>query len=768
MDGLFVTEEENDSQSEFAVLVIVLLEESEDAMRKARLMATVGVLLLVAGMTLLLQSQVFAQDATATPEPPPPYTGMGAPISGDPQYLADIYNAWAGSGHADVTAEAFKHWDKEGAVPESCARCHSTPGYIDFVGGDGSTAFKVDAKAPIGTVVTCDACHNSAAAQLTSVTFPSGATIDNIGKSARCMQCHQGRASTDSVNAAIEKLGLTAEGDTISADLGFINIHYFAAAATLYGGEARGGYQYPDKYYQQRNMHAEGLNTCADCHNQHTLEVRVDVCATCHEDVSTVEDLKNIRLNGSEVDYDGDGDTLEGIAGEIEGMQELTLQAIQAYAKEVSGAAIAYSPDAYPYFFIDTNDNGEVDEDEAKAENKFNVFTANLLKAAYNYQVSIKDPGAFAHNPKYIIEILFDSAESLNASLTEQVDLSVASRDDKGHFAVASEPFRHWDAEGTVPSTCARCHTAGGLPFYIENGVNIKSAPSQSLSCSTCHDVKNDFERLVVDQVTFPSGAKVSFGEGNDNNLCISCHQGRESTVSVNGVITKSKAGPDDVSPDLAFRNVHYFAAGATLFGTEVKGAYEYEGKEYNGRYMHVEDFQTCTDCHETHTGALKVDACADCHDGVEAQEDLATIRTEADGVDAVDYNGNGDTAEAVSAEIASFQEALFASIQKYAVDKAGSPIAYSSAAYPYFFIDTNKNGTVDADEANAKNGYASWTPNLLRAAYDYQYSVKDPGVFAHNADYILQVLFDSIEAVGGKDAVASFTRPPVIPPAAK
>jgi len=74
----------------------------------------------------------------------------------------------------------------------------------------------------------------------------------------------------------------------------------------------------------------------------------------------------------------------------------------------------------------------------------------------------------------------------------------------------------------------------------------------------------------------------------------------------------------------------------------------------------------------------------------------------------------------------------------------------------------------VDADEANAKNGYASWTPNLLRAAYDYQYSVKDPGVFAHNADYILQVLYDSIEAVGGKDAVAKFTRPPVIPPAAK
>ena len=737
-------------------------------MKKARLMATVGVLLLMAGMTLLLQSQVFAQDATATPtpEPPPPYTGMGAPISGDPQYLADIYNAWAGSAHADVNAEAFKHWDKEGAVPESCARCHSTPGYIDYVGGDGSTAFKVDAKAPIGTVLTCDGCHNSAAAQLTSVTFPSGVTIDNIGKSARCMQCHQGRASTDSVNAAVEKAGLTADGDTVSADLGFINIHYFAAAATLFGGEARGGYQYADKYYQQRNMHAEGLNTCADCHDQHTLEVKVELCADCHEDVETKDDLRLIRMSGSGADYDGDGDTLEGIADEIAGLQELTLQAMQAYATQVSGAAIAYSPDAYPYFFVDKNGNGEVDTDEATSDNGFKVFTANLLKAAYNYQVSVKDPGAFAHNPKYIIELLFDSIESLNVSLEEPVDTTTASRDDGGHFSVVSEPFRHWDAEGVVPATCTRCHTAGGLPFYLENGVNIKSEPSQSLSCATCHDVKNDFERHQVNEVTFPSGAKVSFGEGADGNLCISCHQGRESTVSVNNVITKSKVGDDETSKDLAFRNVHYFAAGATLFGTEAKGAYEYADKEYNGRYMHVEDFQTCTDCHETHTGVLKVEACADCHEDVSTQEELKTIRTEAEGVDAVDYDGDGDTTEPVADEIATFQEALMAAIQKYAVDTGGSPIAYSSAAYPYFFIDTNKNGTVDADETDSKNGYASWTPNLLRAAYDYQYSVKDPGVFAHNADYILQVLYDSIQAVGGD--VANFTRPPVIPPAAK
>jgi hypothetical protein len=732
-------------------------------MRKTRYLGIFGVLLVIAGFSLLFQSQVVAQDAT--PVPPEPYTGFGAPLEGDPPYLADIYNEWVGSGHADTQAEAFIHWDSEGAVPESCAKCHSTPGYIDFVGGDGSEAFVVDAPAPLGSVVTCDACHNSAASQLSSVTFPSGATIDNVGTSARCMQCHQGRASTDSVNAAIEKVGLTAEPNTVSADINFINIHYFAAAATLYGGEARGGYQYEGKFYQPRNMHAGGLNTCADCHNTHTLEVKVDTCADCHEDVETAEDLPFIRMNGSGVDYDGDEDNLEGIAEEIEGMQELALQAIQAYASEISGTAIAYSTSAYPYFFVDPNENGEVDEDEAISDNGYKAFTPTLLKAAYNYQVSLKDPGAYAHNPKYIIELLYDSIESLNAELGEPVDLSFANRDDIGHFAVTTEPFRHWDAEGEVPATCSKCHTSEGLPFFIENGVNIKSAPSQSLTCTTCHEPGTDFETYLVDTVVFPSGLEATFGEGDENNLCITCHQGRESTISVNNAITRSGVGDDEVSDKLTFRNVHYFAAGATLFGTEVKGAYEFADGEYNGRNLHDgEEMTTCTDCHETHTGAVQFEDCTDCHEDVEELEDVRLIRQEAEDVEPVDYDGDGDTEEPILDEITALQEALFAAIQAYAADTAGAGVVYAPASHPYFFIDTNGNGAADEDEVNGDNRYVAWTPNLLRAAYNYQYSSKDPGVFAHNPDYILQVLYDSIAAVGGD--VSGFTRPPVTPPA--
>jgi len=39
----------------------------------------------------------------------------------------------------------------------------------------------------------------------------------------------------------------------------------------------------------------------------------------------------------------------------------------------------------------------------------------------------------------------------------------------------------------------------------------------------------------------------------------------------------------------------------------------------------------------------------------------------------------------------------------------------------------------------------------LLRAAYNYQYAMKDPGAFAHNGKYVIQALYDSLEDLGQK-----------------
>ena len=82
----------------------------------------------------------------------------------------------------------------------------------------------------------------------------------------------------------------------------------------------------------------------------------------------------------------------------------------------------------------------------------------------------------------------------------------------------------------------------------------------------------------------------------------------------------------------------------------------------------------------------------------------------------------------------------------------------YDSHAYPYFFVDTNGDGEATPDEANYGNQYKAWTPTLLKAAYNYQYVQKDPGGYAHNAAYILQVLYDTIEDLGGD--VSTMVRP--------
>ena len=455
-------------------------------------------------------------------------------------------------------------------------------------------------------------------------------------------------------------------------------------------------------------------------------------------------------MAGSAVDYNGNGDVEEGIYFELQGLQEALLQNIQAYATEVAGTPIGYTPDAYPYFYIDANENGEIDEDEINTDGRFASWTPRLLRAAYNYQVSVKDPGTFAHGGKYIIELLYDSIADLNTAVAEPIDMTAMRRIDAGHFAGSEEAFRHWDEEGEVPASCTKCHTATGLPMFLKDGATISQEPANGFQCTTCHDDLQEFTRHEAGPVTFPSGATIDSGDP-DTNLCMNCHQGRESTVSVNRLI--GDAEPDDQAEGLRFLNPHYFAAGATRWGTEAKGAYEYDGKEYLGFFEHEDSMAQCSDCHSTHGLEVKAEECAECHEEVESPEDLQNIR-----YNFADFDGDGDDEEGLYYEIETMSEDLYAALQAYAADTLGAPIVYDGNNYPYFFNDTNANGEADPEEAVRDNGYSGWTPRLLRAAYNYQYASKDPGSFAHNGQYILQTLYDSIEDLGAD--VSGMERP--------
>jgi hypothetical protein len=294
----------------------------------------------------------------------------------------------------------------------------------------------------------------------------------------------------------------------------------------------------------------------------------------------------------------------------------------------------------------------------------------------------------------------------------------------------------------------------------------VSEAPlSNGLACSTCHDDLTKFTLYPVKGVPFPSGKTVSFSEKDDKgaykdavpaNLCLECHQGRQSTASVNAKIGKTTEDELPKTP-LTFSNVHYFAAGASLFGNDAQVAYQYAGKDYAGRNMHAPGFQDCTQCHNTHELGLQTDKCVTCHAGVKTPQDIRITKD--------DLDGDKDVKEGVAGELATMEEKLFAAIQAYAKDVVKTPIAYTPDANPYFFIDTNANGKVDGDEAASANRYPNFTPRLLRAAYNYQYAQKDPGLFAHNPDYAAQFLYDSLEdlAAGGvKVDMTGMVRPAV------
>jgi len=707
-------------------------------------------------IVLVLLGAALILAACSPCETPTPITiveTVEVPITMEPEEAVEVpfLELWKGSGHADASAEAFRHWDEDDPqeIPISCAKCHSEYGYLDFIGADGSEAGVVNQAAPIGSVITCVTCHNDATMQIDSVVMPSGLELSGLGNESRCMQCHQGRESTVSVNARIEEAGV--EDDVVSEDLGFANIHYYAAAASKYGTLAKGGYEYEGKTYDENFPHVDAYDTCIECHDPHTLEVEVAECTTCHTGVSEVEDLKDVRMPGSLVDFDDDGDLEEGIYYEIVGLQEKLYAAIQAYATEVVGTPVVYDPFAYPHFFIDTNANGAADEAEATYPNKYASWTPRLLKATYNYQVSQKDPGGFAHGGKYIIQLLWDSTEDLNSVLSAPVGLTGAHRINHGHFAGSEEAFRHWDDDEppTVPASCSRCHSAEGLPVYLTEGVSITQPISNGFTCSTCHNDLTTWTRYEAGPVTFPSGATVDSGDAN-MNLCMNCHQGRESGASVDRALAGLPA--DTVSESIRFINTHYFPAGAIIFGTEVQGGYEYPGKTYVGRFEHVGPYSTCTACHDTHQLTVKAEQCGACHEGIESVEDLENIR-----ISTVDYDDDGDSAEGLAGEIATMREALHAAIQAYA-EGTGNPIVYDAHTYPYFFADTDGDGQPGPGEANYGNRYQAWTPRLLKAAYNYQYATKDPGAFAHNGKYTLELLYDSIQDLGG--SVAGMVRP--------
>lgn len=225
------------------------------------------------------------------------------------------------------------------------------------------------------------------------------------------MTCHQGRTAGKDVSDATDGMDV----DLPNPDLRFINPHYATAAATWLGGYGGAGYHYEGRDYAGRFFHARPVSTCNSCHDPHSLEVSFEPCLTCHQG----EAPEDIRI--SRQSYDGSGNTSVGIRSDIRGNAALLLDMIRQYSVEVAGMPIIYDGHHHPYFFADANGDGMIDQADGRPV-AYSTWTPRMLRAAYNWKLVTADPGNFAHNPPYMLQLLYDSIADLAGPLNVEMD----------------------------------------------------------------------------------------------------------------------------------------------------------------------------------------------------------------------------------------------------------------------------------------------------------------------------------------------------------
>ncbi len=183
-----------------------------------------------------------------------------------------------------------------------------------------------------------------------------------------------------------------------------------------------------------------------------------------------------------------------------------------------------------------------------------------------------------------------------------------------GHADAKAEAFNHWNDANPpeVPTACATCHTSAGfhgIRWSDRQGRQRHSVPpSRHVQCETCHNVDRleygqrhlpvgqgyqHFRRRRSAVHDVPPGTRVQGQRRQADQRHLQGHRCRYSGLAP--VVTNG------VTSTFGFRNVHYFAAGATLYGSKAQGGYEYDGKIYDPKIRHVEGMDTCVACHDQH-----------------------------------------------------------------------------------------------------------------------------------------------------------------------
>lgn len=291
---------------------------------------------------------------------------------------------WANSLHAVATRYPT------GESRAACVRCHSAPGFVDFVDG-------VNPPRTMYEAITCAACHDPHGdsnphilRKVSQVTLMDGfTTITNGGNGQLCMNCHMGRR--DATNYV--------ETTTGSGNFG---PHYGPQSDMLAGANAiTYGKEIPSSAHNTAVK-----DTCVACHLQevaasapyfgnvggHTFKPGWDggttnttaddihlvgLCTACHGNITTFDFKRG--------DYDGDG-IVQGVQTEVKGL----LDQLGRLLPPLGSTTVTIT----------------------------SAYTKPQLRAAFNYRF-VRDDGSYgAHNLSYAVGLLKASI----ADLTDDAD----------------------------------------------------------------------------------------------------------------------------------------------------------------------------------------------------------------------------------------------------------------------------------------------------------------------------------------------------------
>jgi hypothetical protein len=320
--------------------------------------------------------------------------------------------------------------------------------------------------------------------------------------------------------------------------------------------------------------------------------------------------------------------------------------------------------------------------------------------------------------------------------------------------------------------TCNQCHHGLGSIDYMKDRQGTSSAQvlwgDATVVCITCHEthkegagsniripVKLSFNTTYfADPVKNPRGGLNKFLDGTDipsgvgtGIICLFCHQGRESGLTV--YLNMKNRGTDPYTADpnksigsFSFQNPHYLEGGAILWS---KNAWEYffggVPQTYTtGNSSHQQ--KNCAGCHMSeasadnaeggHTWKPRLEVCTQCHDPITSFLNVsASADYDGDGVVKTTYEEIGTlTREGVGTRGTGLLGQVVAAFK-------AKGIYYNPDSNPYFFTSTGAN-------------FQAWTPNTLSAAFNLGYTYKAKNaLYVHNTKYAVQILQDSLKALG-------------------